>query len=579
MTGEQAIAAAREWIRADPDPDTRAELQALVDAGDENALIELMAGSISFGTAGLRAAVGPGPLRMNRAVVRRTTAGVARYVQEKGRGKPPRPVVVAADARLSSPAFMKETVGVLAAHGLPVRFFTRPAATPLAAYVARRLEASACIIITASHNPKADNGYKLYADNAVQIVPPVDVEVAAEIARSAPANQERMLEGALEGGSPLVEAVDDALIDAYFADVQSLRPPGSPCRDLRIAYTPLHGIGYEPVRRALSEAGFDELHVVASQREPDGNFPTVRFPNPEEPGALDAVTALAAEVDADIVIANDPDVDRLAASLKSPAGQWVALSGNQIGVLLADHCLESAPREPRRLVAQSIVSSPMLRSIADAHGAEFVQTLTGFKWIWTAALDRMATGEANYVFGYEEALGYSAGHLVRDKDGVSAAVLLCELAAAEKSRGSTLRKRLETLYRRHGLWVSTQASAVRRGIRGAKDIARAMEKLGTHPPSQILGEPVTGLRDFRRGGQNRPRWLENTSLVELSLGEAGRILVRPSGTEPKLKCYVDLRSELQPQEDVWQAESDVLLRAERLAQAMLNDLGLGETPH
>jgi phosphomannomutase len=402
----------------------------------------------------------------------------------------------------------------------------------------------------------------------------VDRDVAREIALSAPAAEEPMLADATNGDTPGVELVPDALIDEYFADVQDLRPPGAPCRELTIAYTPLHGVGYAPVRRALTEAGFSRVFAVASQREPDGSFPTVAFPNPEEPGALDRVTELAREVDADIVIANDPDVDRLAASLKMPSGDWVSLSGNQIGVLLADFELERAPKSPRPLVAQSIVSSPMLASIAAAHAAAFEQTLTGFKWIWTAALDLMRSSDVRYAFGYEEALGYCAGHLVRDKDGISAALLLCELAALEKSRGSSLRQRLERLYRQHGLWVSVQKSAVRPGLSGSREIQDAMERLGVAPPDQLGDRKVTGTRDFRTGGEGRPRWLENTSLVELSLGDSGRVLVRPSGTEPKLKVYVDLCTRLAEGEDVWQAESVARRRAADVASAMLDRLGL-----
>lgn len=611
MILEEATLAARSWIAADPDDETRRELQAYIDdPGKQGLLLEVMSGSLQFGTAGLRAIVGPGPMRMNRAVIRRTTAGVARYLRQQYGGSTIPPIVVGADARLSSQAFRRETVGVLAAHGLPVRFFSAPVATPIAAYVARRLQASACIVITASHNPANYNGYKLYGADAVQIVPPIDQQIAREIERSAPASREPIIVDAELGGSPGIEEVAEALTEDYYRDVASLRPPGAPARDITLVYTPMHGVGAVPVERVLSDAGFQKLHVVAEQREPDGLFPTVEFPNPEEPGALDRATELARRVNADLILANDPDVDRLAASLPDGAGGWVPLTGNQIGILLAEFSLERAARAscaepgpmgprafgtpstsvastsvegrrelrgspthtPRPLVAQSIVSSPMLRSIANAFDAHCEQTLTGFKWIWTAALELMKTGELEFVFGYEEALGYSAGQLVRDKDGISAALLLAELAALERGRNRTLRQRLAELYRRHGLWVSVQRSVTRHGLEGAQEIRAAMDRASNAPPERVLDAAVTRVTDYRTGGDRRPRWLEDTSLLELRLGELGRLLVRPSGTEPKLKIYVDLTRPVERGADVWQKEAELLVEASALAEALVTEL-------
>jgi phosphomannomutase len=575
MTPEQAVAAARSWMAADPDLTTRRELQGYVDdESKHDLLIEVMSGALEFGTAGLRAIVGPGPMRMNRAVIRRTTAGVARYLKRQCGGTGARPFVVAADARISSASFRREVIGVLAAHGLPVRFFEHAVATPIAAYVARRLGASAAIVITASHNPAEYNGYKLYGGDSVQIVPPMEEEIAEEIERSAPAAEEAFVEDAARD-QPGVEAVPNALLEDYYNHVAALRPQGSPARDLVIVYTPLHGVGAIPVERVLADAGFEEVHVVAAQREPDGRFPTVSFPNPEEPGALDLATELARHVQAELILANDPDVDRLAASLPDGAGGYVALTGNQIGILLADFMLERAPKTQRPLVISSIVSSPMLRTLASACGAHFEQTLTGFKWIWTAALELMATTDLEYVFGYEEALGYSAGQLVRDKDGISAALLLAELGALEKSRGGSLRERLAGLYRRHGLWVSVQRSVTRQGLAGAAQIRAAMDRVSLSPPKRILDAAVVHVTDFCTGGERRARWLPNTSLVELALGQRGRILVRPSGTEPKLKIYVDLKRPLAGEADVWQAERELVREANALAAAVELELGLG----
>jgi len=575
MTPERAIAAARAWIAADPDEGTRRELEALVaDPRRQALLIEVMDGELEFGTAGLRAVVGPGPMRMNRAVIRRTTAGVARYLARQHAGAPPPLVVLGADARLSSSAFASEALGVLAAHGLAVRYFAAPVPTPIAAYAARRLEASAAIVITASHNPPEYNGYKLYAGDAVQIVPPVDAEIAAEIQRSAPAAEEPTL-GAAALQQPGVQPVSAELVEDYFRDVAALRPPGAPARELSIVYTPLHGVGADAVERVLGEAGFTNLHVVPEQREPDGSFPTVAFPNPEEPGALDLATQLARRVGADLVLANDPDVDRLAASLPDESGHWVPLTGNQLGVLLADFLLERAPRVPRPLVVQSIVSSPMLASIAAEHDATLERTLTGFKWMWTAALELTRDGSHRIVFGYEEALGYSVGSLVRDKDGISAALLLAELCALESARGRSLRARLSDLYRRHGLWVSHPCNVTRLGAQGAREIRAALERLAAAPPSELGGVPVSAVTDYSRGAEARPPWLGSTSLIELALGDRGRVLVRPSGTEPKLKIYVDGCRRLAAGADVWASERELLAEARSLADATLRALELG----
>jgi phosphomannomutase len=576
VTLEQAIAAARGWIAADPDPETRRELQGYIDDESKHGLLlEVMSGSLKFGTAGLRAIVGPGPLRMNRAVIRRTTAGVARYLKQRvsETGAALRPVVVGRDARTSSAPFQAETIDVFAAHGVPVRFFRDPVPTPIAAYAARRLEASAAVVITASHNPAEYNGYKLYGADAVQIVPPADEAVAREIERSAPAVRETIAAGAEPGGPPGIEPVPEALIEDYYDDVARLRPDGAPGRDLCIVYTPMHGVGAVPVERVLWDAGFTRVHVVPAQRVPDGRFPTVSFPNPEEPGALDLATELARELNADLLLANDPDVDRLAASVPDDTGGWVALTGNQIGILLADFALERAPASPQPMVVQSVVSSPMLRTLARAHGATLEQTLTGFKWVWTAALARMAEAKVDYVFGYEEALGYAPGQFVRDKDGISSALLLSELAALERSRGRTLRERLADLYRRHGLWVSVQRSVTRPGLKGEGEIATAMDRLSVRPPERVLDAAVSSVTDYRTGGERRARWLGDTNLLELTLGERGRILVRPSGTEPKLKIYVDLRRALAPLADVWQSERELVDEARALASDMTRQLG------
>ncbi len=532
MNSFDPVAAARAWIDGDPDPETRRELQALVDAGAVDELADRMAGTLRFGTAGLRGRVEAGSNRMNRATVIRATRGVADWLLSRdSRG----PVVVGRDARLSSETFMADTVGVLVAAGLEVRYLPEPTPTPVVAYTARRLEADAAIVITASHNPPADNGYKVYDSNAVQIIPPADVEIAEAIDRVGRAVDVPRVDDPY--GHPSATPVD--MWSSYMADLRRLLPQTEGSDALDIVYTPLHGVGGPWTTGALARFGFTAVHTVADQFEPDGRFPTVAFPNPEEPGALDLAENLARHVSADLVLANDPDTDRLAVSLPTADG-WQRLTGNEIGVLLADFLLDQTRLE-RPILVSSIVSSPMLAEMAAAAGAVHTATLTGFKWIWNAVLDLEAEGAGTFLFGYEEALGYSVWPAVRDKDGISAAVVFAQLAAAEHARGRTVWDRLDDLFRRFGVWVSTQLSIVRPGTGGLAEIDAAMARLGEERPTALGGFAVTDVHDFRVGAEERPRWLPAAPLVEYRLGEAGRALVRPSGTEPKLKIYVDLR--------------------------------------
>ncbi|MEZ4224062.1 MAG: phospho-sugar mutase [Polyangiaceae bacterium] len=559
---------ARTWAEHDPDPETRAELLALVDAGDEAELIERMAAPLEFGTAGLRGIVAAGESRMNRAVVIRATRGLATTLLKRVADARTLPVIVGYDGRNSSRALAEETVAVLSAAQIPVRVFDAPAPTPLVAYAAKELAAQAAVVVTASHNPPEYNGYKVYAPNAAQIVPPWDTEIAAAIAEAGPACDVPRDAGAFDRA----ERVPDSLVDRYLDEVDAVRPSGEKRQDFTIVYTPMHGVGGELVKRAFARAGY-RLEVVREQAEPDGNFPTVRFPNPEEPGALDLAIALAERSEAELILANDPDADRLAACVRTPAGRFVQLTGNQIGILLADLMLQNALPAPRPAVLSSIVSSPMLGAIASAYDAYFEQTLTGFKWIWNAALDLEASSGVRYCFGYEEALGYSVGRIVRDKDGISAALLFADLAAQCRARGTTVLEHLHALYRRHGLWVSVQKSVTCPGSEGVAQIAGAMQRLRQEPPSTLADVAVLEQVDYREGAEHRPRWLAATDLIALSLADQGRVLVRPSGTEPKLKIYVDLRGDL-GDASVTTREDALRARATEIAQAVVGHIGL-----
>ncbi len=565
---------ARAWILGDPDHRTRAELSALVDSGNRTELADRMDGTLAFGTAGLRGIVEAGSNRMNRATVIRTTRGLADYLLARYGGAPDAPVVVGRDARPSSSDFMRDTVGVLRAAGLRVRFWEEEVPTPLVAYAVRVLGACAGVMITASHNPPRDNGYKVYDANGAQIIPPVDAAIAAAIDRiGAAADVPRTDASVREAGEGAVPVSPDVW-DGYRKELARLRSSATVDPGLRIVYTPMHGVGWRYMDELLAEAGYRDVHPVGEQADPDGNFPTLPFPNPEEPGAMDLALALARRVGADLVLANDPDADRLGVAVPA-AGGWVDLTGNQVGVLLTDYILSHRPaggREP--LIISTIVSSPMARQVASALGARFETTLTGFKWIMNAALDIEAEGRAALAFGFEEALGHAVGGLVYDKDGLSAALFMADLASECRQRGETVLDRLEALYRRFGLWVSVQRSIRRPGSAGAGEIAGAMRRLAADPPDRLGGVVVVGMTDYGRGAGQRPRWLGAASLIELRLQDRTRVLVRPSGTEPKLKMYVDSTRPVTGADEPSIVERDLEAHAGAVASDLAGHIGL-----
>jgi phosphomannomutase len=580
---QELNALAHRWIAGDPDAEMRAQLESELLTADLATLEDLMGGELSFGTAGLRGRVGPGPNRMNRAVVIRTTRGLVDHLLATDPAARARGVVVAFDARHDSERFARDVAAVVAAAGVMVHRFPTHQPTPVAAFAQKELDAAACVVVTASHNPPEDNGYKVYVEGAAQIVPPTDAAIAASIAAVGPAvDVDRVADADLDG-DPNVTVLDGSLLDRYLAEIPTARPdvaPDASRTPLRIAYTPLHGVGRDMMLRALADAGYHDVHVAPTQSEPDGAFPTVAFPNPEEPGALDAVLELARDVEADLVIANDPDADRLAVAVPDGAGGFVPLSGNRIGVLLAEYCLAGAraggdTSDAVPLVVSSIVSTPMVADVAEAHGARNEVTLTGFKWICAAARVLEPQG-FRLVYGFEEALGSSVGSVVADKDGIAAAVAFADLARGLKAEGRSVLDRLAELHRRHGLWASHQHSVVHAGAEGARRIAEAMERIGAAPPERIGGAPVREVVDFRVGASERAPWLGAHDLVAFTL-EEGRVMIRPSGTEPKCKVYVDVRTDVADDatlEDLASAERSLMQRAVELAEDLAAAAGL-----
>ncbi|WP_461174367.1 phospho-sugar mutase [Arthrobacter sp. Z1-9] len=549
MTSSEAdfrlLTEAREWAAQDPDPATAASLLELVrsvDDGDAAARQELedsFRGTLQFGTAGLRAPLGPGPNRMNRVVVRRAAAGLADFLLQAVGGASPgtRPrAVVGYDARYNSDIFAEETAAIFTAAGIDT--FLMPAAlpTPLLAYAVRALECDGGVMVTASHNPPQDNGYKVYlgrhavpeSGSGAQIVAPYDARIAARINAVGPVDSIVL---ATSGWTVL----DGSLAAGYEQATAALVLPDSfPARNLRIVLTPMHGVGGETAEAVLKAAGFADVTLVAEQAEPDPDFPTVSFPNPEEPGALDLALETAERLAADIVIANDPDADRAAVAAKDPdTGAWRMLRGDEVGALLGAHIAarlaatarSDGDRNTQGVFANSIVSSRLLARIATAAGYAHEETLTGFKWI---------SRVPGLVYGYEEALGYCvAPDIVKDKDGISAAVLIAELAAAAKADGKTVFDTLDELYLQHGLHASDQLS-IRVADLGLLDAM--MNRLRDSPPESFGSSAVEVFTDLAEGSGQLP---PTDGLLYLTR-DLTRVIIRPSGTEPKLKCYLEV---------------------------------------
>jgi len=586
-TFEDLKTVVQAWIEADPDAETQAELRALLAAPDPQAtdLADRFAGALEFGTAGLRGVLGAGPNRINRAVVIRTTWALAQYLLARNVDAKKRGVVIGFDGRKMSREFASEVAGVLAAEGIPSHVFEGLVPTPLTAFGVTHLSAAAGVMITASHNPPEFNGYKLYWGDGAQIVPPIDVDIANLILRAPAAREVRRIPRAEAEKSGLYRALDGTVERAYLDAVRGLEVNPGGARDLRIVYTPLHGVGDHLLRAALAEARFTNVTSVPEQQKPDGAFPTVAFPNPEEHGAMDLAFALARQQKADLVLANDPDADRLAVAIPqagSPTG-YLQFTGNQVGVLLGHYLLTEplpglpglagkSPEGEKRLTLASLVSSPMLGAIALALGARYEETLTGFKWIAHRAMDLEKSEGYRFVFGYEEAIGYTVGEVVRDKDGISAGVILAEMAAVLKERGRTLSDEWELLARKYGLYVSGQINVTRKGAAGAEEIRNWMSRLRENPPERVGSLNVVAIVDIAAGtrrqvadGKVEPFHLPKSNVIVLELASRTRIIVRPSGTEPKIKVYIDLREPV--------LESEPFPEAEKRGQATLTALG------
>lgn len=564
-------AAVTAWINEDPDTATRTELSELLaahEAGDAEAtaaLADAFSGTLQFGTAGLRGRLGGGPNRMNRVVVIRAAAGLAAYLRDTlGEGFT---VVIGYDARYNSDVFARDTASVITGAGGHALLLDRCTPTPTLAFALRHLSADAGVMVTASHNPPQDNGYKVYlggravtdSGQGAQIVPPYDAEIAARIAAVGPLSTVPMPESGWD-------MLGEELVEEYTATAAKAGRMGA-AAPLKIVLTAMHGVGGEVCREALARVGFDDVVVVPEQFEPDPDFPTVTFPNPEEPGALDLSLALAKEIGADLVIANDPDADRCSAAIPDPhaPGGWRQLSGDEVGSLLGEQAAELAAFTGTGILANSIVSSRLLRRIAQAHGLGHRITLTGFKWI---------SRVPNLVYGYEEALGYCVDPAnVRDKDGISASVRLAILASVLKQQGRTVIDLLDRLAREHGLYLTSPLSV---RVEDLSFISDAMERLRAGgAPSHLAGSPVVDVFDLMDGASNgNGGQLPATDGLIFKTAADDRVVIRPSGTEPKLKCYCEVVVPVAAEDPVEVARRTAVERLEAIKSDLRGVLGI-----
>jgi phosphomannomutase len=551
LTDDDRIALAEAWIAQDPDPETRAELAGIVarvrdgDAAASADLADRFDARLAFGTAGLRGEIAAGPNRMNRVLVSQGAAGLAAYLVERATDAANPSVVVGYDGRRNSEVFARDVAEVMAGAGVRAILLPRMLPTPVLAFAVRHLGTSAGVMVTASHNPPNDNGMKVYLggdDQGTQIVAPADADIAAHITRVA----ETMQVPDLPRGA--FETAHESVVDAYVAETAAVA--SAPSAQPRVVYTAMHGVGWETLSRVLETAGFGSPTLVAAQIAPDGRFPTVAFPNPEEPGAMDLSFEAARESGADLVIANDPDADRLAIAIPdaSEASGWRRLTGNEVGLLLGWLVAEQVAAAGRGgTLACSIVSSPGLEAVARAHGLDFAATLTGFKWISRAP---------GLVFGFEEALGYLVNPgTVRDKDGISAAVAFLSLAARLAGEGRTIADHLDDFVERFGCFASAQVSI---RVTDLSRIAEVMARLRAAPPAEVGGVRVTAVEDLALGLDGLPP----SDVLRLRLAGDARVMVRPSGTEPKLKVYIDAAATEGSVAERRAAASDVVSRLE-----------------
>ena len=586
MTEPETSLAARAaaWRDADPDPQTRAELDQLLASGDTAALAERFDGSLAFGTAGIRAEIGAGPMRMNRLVAGRVAAGLARYITSRDAAAAAAGVAVGYDGRTNSAVFAADVGRILSRAGARVSMLPAALPTPVLAFTVRHVHAAYGVMVTASHNPRQYNGIKVYVRDGGQLPPPVDEEIAAAIDAVDPL---RLPAGWAEGPFDFTSA--DESVRAYVTAVAARGRPAAGTRRLKVVNTALHGVGDAPLRAVLATAGWPAPVPVIAQQHPDAAFPTLPYPNPEEPGVLGLARETAEQAGADLVLATDPDADRLAVMVPGPAG-WQALTGDELGALLGDAALTRlAGGEPLvnpggrpPVVATTVVSGSLLRRLAQAAGVRCVTTLTGFKWI-----ARTGGDDDTLVYGYEQATGYAVRpDLVADKDGISAALLVLQLATEEAQRDRTLLDRLDDIALAHGLHVTSQRLLHAVGAAGLAQLADAVERVRKEPPRLLAGQPVTvtdlregvlGVVDLAGGHAERSpgRPIPPADVLIWHAGGDARVMIRPSGTEPELKIYAEVARPVRSRAELAAARASAAAQVEQMLAAAAGALESG----
>ena len=573
MNSTEIISKAKLWLSDPFDQDTRKEIQELLDKGSEE-LTDRFYKDLEFGTGGMRGTMGAGTNRINKYTLGKNTQGLSNYLNKNFPDKQPS-VAIAYDCRHNSKSFARSVAEVFSANGIKVYLFEDLRPTPELSYAVRELGCDSGIVLTASHNPPEYNGYKVYFNDGGQIIPPQDGEIIEEI------NAVRFEDIKFEANEGLIEIIGEE-IDAKFAEasVKNATSEDTRGRDrLKIVFTSLHGTSITMVPRALELAGFTDVHIVEEQREPNGDFPTVESPNPEEPAALKMATDLAERIGADIVIGTDPDCDRLGIAVRNLKGDLVLLNGNQTFAILVDALLKEWSSQGRingkQFVGSTIVSTPMVIKIAESYGVKTKVGLTGFKWI--AKMIREAEGKEEFIGGGEESFGFMVGDFVRDKDAVSSTVLACEIAARAKSRNSTLYRELLELYLKHGFYKEHLISVVKKGVQGAQEIQQMMTEMRNNPVTEIHGEKVKYLYDYQTSvckdlikGTSSAIELPKSNVLIYETVEGTRMAARPSGTEPKIKFYFSVNGPMNSLEEAEEAEA----RLDRKIHAIIEEFKL-----
>ncbi len=570
----------KHWLALDGDAKSRAEIESLINSGEDDELAARFSGRLMFGTAGIRGVVGAGPMGMNPLVIQQTSKGLAEYLKAQVKDAASRGVVIGYDGRHDSKRFAHDAASVLMASGIKVFLTEKVAPTPLIAFGVLHLNAAAGIVITASHNPPQYNGYKVYWQNGTQIIPPHDSGIAACIEQAA-TQVVSMLSHDEVQAKGLLTLLGDEFYQAYRQRINraellhSLLQSSHNPEPVSLAYSAMHGVGAEMAEMLLKDAGFNQIYSVAAQREPDGDFPTVHFPNPEEAGAMDLVMAKAHQHGAILACANDPDADRFAVAVRKTdatvemraTDAYQMLTGDQVGILFGDYLLNRASKE-QRLTCCSIVSSSLLSKMTAAMGGQCETTLTGFKWLANVAMAK-ETRDNRFLFAYEEALGYTIGDMVRDKDGLSALLAFAQLTAELIAKGETIWDKLETIYRQYGFYLNKQVSIALTADRHSPTIG---EKLRAEQPKKIAGLTVLSTDDISIGqryfsdGKVATIDLPSSDVLVYQLEGGARVIVRPSGTEPKVKCYYEVVTPFNGEEALADAQQRAMQMMDNLVK-------------